>query len=281
MTAKKKTTKKTTKKATTKKAPAVAETKEVALVGQGDYGVSADLASEMSELGMGAGEQIDSMDITIPKLMLTQGLTKAVAKGKARVGTYINSVTLEEMGDNVEALVIQSYKVWQEYRVVQNGKDEYLQTIDYYGNEDLPYQFQDEQGNPCTRKQVLGFYVLLMDEIKSGTAFPYIIDFKGASKGAGRTLSTHFAKLRSNNLPSFAKVFSFGSDLVEDEYTYYVKTVDMGRAIEREELQAVKHWITELKKNQAQYKVDDSEEVENNDGVVEAEVISSTSKSKF
>ena len=118
--------------------------------------------------------------------------------------------------------------------------------------------------------------VLANDEVKEGVAFPYIIDFKGASKKAGRELTSHFAKLRSVNLPSFAKVFSFGTELVEDEFTYYVKTVDMGRNIEREELDAVKNWITELKKNKDKIKVDDSEEKEGNDDIVEAEVVEKT-----
>lgn len=258
------------------------ESKEVAVVSN-DYEVSNELAAEFDGMGLGAGEEIDTMDIIIPKLMLTQGLTKAVARGKATVGRYINSMNLSDLGDNVEAIVLQSYKVWQEFKVVPNGKDEYLATVDYYGNESLPYQYDDEEGNACTRKQVLGFYVLLLNEIKEGVAFPYIIDFKGASKGAGRELSTHFAKLRSVNLPSFAKVFTFGTELVEDEYTYYVKTVDMGRNITKPELEAVKGWLAELKNNKDRMKVDDSEERDEGEAVtVEAEVINETAKgSKF
>ena len=254
------------------------ESKE--LVVGGNYEVSADLASEFEGLGLGAGEEIDSMDILIPRLTLAQGLTKAVAKGKVPVGNYFNSTDLNVLGDSVEALVISSYKIWQEYKVVPNGKDEYLGTIDYYGNENLPYQYKNEKGEDCSRKQVLGFYCLLLDEIKKGVAFPYVIDFKGASKKAGRELTSHFAKLRSVNLPSFAKVFNFGTELVEDEHTYYVKTVDMGRNITAEELGAVKNWITELKKNKDRIKVDDSEEREAND-TVEVETVEVEAEVKF
>lgn len=256
-----------------------AKGKEVA-VSTNEYAVANNaLAGEFAGMGLGAGEEIDTKDILIPKLMLTQGLTKAVARGDAKVGRYINSVSEKDMGDNIEALVIQSYKVWQEFKVVPNGKDEYLATIDFYSNEHLEYQYKDEQGNDCKRKEVLGFYCLLLDEIKNGVAFPYILDFKGASKGAGRELATHFAKLRSSNLPSFAKVFSFGTKLVEDEHTYYVKTVDMGRDITSEELGSVKAWIAELKNNKDHIKVDDSEEREQGDGdakVVDAEVVNNT-----
>jgi hypothetical protein len=255
------------------------ESKELAIV-TSDYAVSSDLMGELAGMGLGAGEEIDTKDILIPKLMLTQGLTKAVAKGKARVGRYVNSVDLTDHGDSLEAIVIQSYKVWQEYKIVEGDKDEYIQTLDFYGNEDLAYQFTDEKGNSCKRKEVLGFYCILLDEIKSGAAFPYIIDFKGGSKGAGRQLSTHFAKLRSANLPSFAKVFTFGTELIEAKHTYYVKTVDMGRNIEREELNAVKGWLAELSKNKDKYRVDDSEEQENIDGIVEAEVVNETSNGK-
>ena len=259
------------------------ESKEVAVVAN-KYEVSNDLAAEFDGMGLGAGEEIDTMDIIIPSLMLTQGLTKAVAKGKARVGRYINSMNLEDIGDKVEVIVMDSQKLWQEYRVVPNGKDEYLGTIEYYGNESLPYQYEDEKGNACTRKQVLKFFILLLEEIKGGSAFPYTVSFKGASKKAGRELSTHFAKLRSVNLPSFAKVFTLGTELVEDEHTYYVKTVDMGRNIQKEELAAVKLWLDELKKNKERIVLDDSEERESfSEGTaVEAEVINETAKgSKF
>jgi hypothetical protein len=249
---------------------------ENALTVQNDFAVSSDLAAEFDGLGLGAGEEIDSMDILIPKLMLTQGLTKAVAKGKAKVGTYINSINLADMGDKVEALVIQSYKVWQVYKVVPKKADEYVETLDYYGNENLEYNYELD-GVAYKRKQVLGFYCLLLDEIKQGLAFPYIIDFKGASKSAGRELTSYFAKLRSINLPSFAKVFTFGTELVEDEHTYYVKTVDIGRDITREELGAVKNWIGELKENKENIRVHDEEEAP-----VEGEVINATaSGSKF
>lgn len=250
------------------------EEESKALTVADQYAVSSDLAADFEGLGLGAGEEIDTKDILIPNLMLTQGLTKAVAKGKVAIGKYVNSTNLTDMGDNVEALVIQSYKVWQEFKIVEKGKDEYLGTIDFYGNEQLPYQYDNEKGEACSRKEVLGFYVLLLDEIKNGVAFPYTITFKGGSKKAGRELTSHFAKLRSVNLPSFSKVFSFGAELIEDEHTYYVKTVDMGRDITREELGAVKNWIAELKKNKDRIKVDDTEEREEAETVtVEAKVV--------
>lgn len=251
------------------------------LVVANSYEVSNDLASEFEGMGLGAGEEIDTMDILIPSLMLTQGLTKAVAKGKAKVGRYINSTDLKDHGDKVEVIVMDSQKLWQEYKVVPNGKDEYLQTIEYYGNEKLPYQYKNEKGEDCTRKQVLKFFVLLLDEIKEGIAFPYTVSFKGGSKKAGRELSTHFAKLRTKSLPSFAKVFSLGTELVEDEHTYYVKTVDMGRDITREELDSVKQWLAELKANKDRIVLDDSEEREETN-TVEAEVVNeSTDGTKF
>lgn len=257
------------------------ESKEVVV--KNEYAVSNDMASQFEGMGLGAGEEIDTMDIIIPSLMLTQGLTKAVSKGKAKVGRYINSMNLADIGDSVEVLVMDSQKLWQEYRVEPKGKDEYLGTKEYYGNESLPYQYKDEKGNECTRKQVLKFFILLLDEIKTGTAFPYTVSFKGASKKAGRELSTHFAKLRSVGLPSFAKVFTLGTELVEDEHTYYVKTVDMGRNIQKDELDAVKVWLSELKKNKDHIVLDDSEERNEYEGdTVEAEVVNETAKgSKF
>jgi hypothetical protein len=227
-----------------------------------NYGVSANLADELKGMGLGAGENIDTNDILIPKLQLTQALSKAVANPDINIqqGVYMNSVNNEDLGKSNDVIVMDSYKNWQVFKVSDKGQDEYLETIPFDGNEQLEYDYENEKGEACKRIQVLGFYVLLLDEIKAGMAFPYAVDFKKGSKKAGRELSTYFAKLRSNNLPSFAKVFSIGSELVQDEYTYHRKTVSMGRDITGEELGAVKLWLSELKAKKAT--VDDSEERE-------------------
>lgn len=245
------------------------------LVVNQSYEVSNDLVKEFEGMGLGAGEEIDSSDILVPKISLMQAMSKPVSKGKAKVGLFYNSVDLTELGDNLEMIVLDSYKNWQEFRVSQKGQDEYIGTKPFYGNENLEYDFKDEEGKDCKRIQVLGFYVLLLEDIKNGMAFPYAVDFKKSSKKAGRELTTYFAKLRSAGLPSFAKVFSLGTELVEDEYTYYVKTVNMGRDITKEELGDVKNWLMQLKERRSDFVVDDSEEKAEAVNV-EAEVINDT-----
>lgn len=246
--------KKVAKKAV-KKAPAKTTGKELAVV-KNDYQVAN--TSMFEGMGLGAGEQIDSADILIPKLQLTQALSKCVASNKVRQGTYVNSVSLADLGESNDMIIMDSYKNWQVFEAQDKGQDKYIETIPFYGNETL--KFHDVvEGKNIVRIQVLGFYVILLEEIKAGMAFPYAVDFKKGSKQAGRQLASDFAKLRSINLPSFAKVYTVGTELVQEEYTYHRKTVSMGRDITGEELAAVKGWLETLSSRKDNITVDDSD----------------------
>ena len=234
------------------------KTKELEV--KNNYAVSSDLMEELSGMGLGAGDNIDNEDILVPKLLLTQGISEIVAKGEASAGVYINSITKADHGKNLEVIVLDSYKTWQVFKKTKDdSKPQYVETLDYEGNESLEVNEELENGDLIHRDKVLGYYVLKLDEIKQGAAFPYIIDFKRTSRRSGQSLASDFAKLRTQNLPSFAKIFTIGTEFVQDQFNYYVKTVDMGRTIEREELQVVKQWLSELKQNKSRMKGDDSD----------------------
>lgn len=229
-----------------------------------------------AKLGLGAGDNIDNEDIILPKLQLVQALSQAVADKQAEAGVYFNTVDKVSLGDKVDIIVMSSVKLWQvfkEVKVKNQIKKEYVQTIDFIGNESLPID-EEINGEVIHRDKLLRFYVLLVNDLKDGIAFPHVVDFKRTSYNAGRELQSKFAKLRTVGLPSYAKVFTLGTKFVQDEYDYYVKTVSVGRNIQADELKQVENWIVELSKNKQKYKADESEELETSSNIVDAEVVS-------
>jgi methyl coenzyme M reductase subunit D len=229
------------------------------------FSVSNEMAAEFQGLGMGAGDNVDAQDIIIPKIQLAQQLSQAVKDGEAKAGDFINSLdktVLASKGESIEMVVMQSYKVWRVFEIMK-GKKEYVETIDYIGNENLPID-EEVDGKLIHRDRVQAFYVLLINEIKEGLAFPYIVDFTRSSARAGKQLQTYFAKMRSVGIPSFGKVFSLTSKYVQDDHDYYVKEISLGRNITSEELTAVKVWLDNIAKNKGKMREDDSDLREEN-----------------
>ena len=260
---KKKTTKKVTSKAiATKKDTAVAVIAST---------VPEELQGMFDKNLMGA--EVDKDDIIISKAWLLQQMSDAVTDDKhdAVAGEYRNSRTLELIaakGESFEGIIIHNYKSWQCYEEDEKGEMQYIETLNYYEYPDLKYDaVNPDNGRKIHRDLVLGFFILSMKEIAAGNAFPMILDFKRTSRYAGKDLSTSIAQLASKGVPSYGKVYSFGSEQKTKtndkgkEFRYYVKTVNEGRWITPDELTVITEWAKELSKKQQtdNIRVDDSD----------------------
>ena len=259
------------------------------------------LASMFDQSLVSSGDSMDKVDFRIPKLTLIQGMTKASYNTeKAAVGSYINSIEKNDLGDSMDLFVMSDTKLWElKYKVTEGKKvtEEYLGTIEYTNdNQDLrnnpriPEELEQRAQEKGVSVDMLSqinminrFYVLSVAEVMAGGAFPYIVDFKRASYQAGVQLKNSFFKMKKvQNLPSYARVFTLGSEFIQDEFDYYIKTVSGGRMITQDEIGAVESWIKELSANKAAYKEDDSDEGESvvKDVEVEAKVTTGA-KPKF
>lgn len=276
------------------------ETKDVAV--RQNTAVSTEFAGMFDQSLQSSGDTMDAEDIRLPKLTLIQAMTKqSFNEQSAPVGNYINSIEKFDMGNELDMFIMSDVKLWQfDYGVPQGkgkeDKKEYLTIVDYdqcskiredykkTGTLNLPVEVVEKaeaKGVDVSKilppDLIYRFFVLLVDEVKEGMAFPYIIDFKRSSAGEGNKLKNIFFKMRKMaKLPSYAKVFTLTSEFVQDEYDYYVKKVSGGRNIEKEELEAVETWVRELQSNSAKYSVDESEEEaegEEYGEAVEAEVV--------
>jgi len=217
---------------------------------------------------------IDSQDIVISKVALVQKMSKAVDDG-AIVGSYIDSVEgneLIEREGSKEYFFFSYQKFIQEFKV-EGTESEYLRTVDF--NADLPYTEETEEGL-IKRDTVIRFYALDVEEIKTGLAFPFIVDFKRTSRNAGKKLATQIQKMQTIlGVPSYAKVFELSAKLQEnDKGSFYTKEVSAGRNISEQEVEAVEKWVRDISKRQTEGTI----KVEENDietaAVVDAEVVS-------
>ena len=293
MAKKKATKKKTVKKATASKAIATKKDTAVAVV---DSMVPEELQGMFDQNLMGA--KVDKDDIIISKAWLLQQMSDAVTddKHEAVAGEYRNSRTLELIagkGESFEGIIIDNYKSWQCYEEDEKGEMQYTETLNYYEHSDLKFDSTNPVNNRAIHRDlVLGFFMLSMKEIEAGNAFPMILDFKRTSRGAGKDLSTSIAQLASKGVPSYGKVYSFGSEQKTKtndkgkEFRYYVKTVDEGRWISKDELAVIVEWAKELAKKQQAGKVhvDDTDVKADNvseEGVVETTATEVSGNSRF
>ncbi len=270
--------------------------KEVAV--KNDYAVSSDFAEQFDSSLSSAGDSMDSSDFRIPKLTLIQAMTKSTfnTEGVA-VGNFVNSIDKNDMGDSLDMFIMTDIKLWQWDYNVKKGNDTKKEYLTITNFADCPNAREAgptaEVLEKMERKEVKAeqmlkpdliyrFYVLLADEVKEGLAFPYIVDFKRSSAPEGNKLKNIFFKMKKlAKVPSYAKVFNMTSEFVQDEFDYYIKKVNGGRNIEKEELVAVETWIKELSQNAASYEVDESDN--DADTIVEAEVVTeeNTNQPKF
>jgi hypothetical protein len=241
-----------------KKAVKKVNKKTTAIAKRGTSEVSTDVKFDSALAG--AEANVDNQDILIPKARLMQDVSQLVKDDVAKAGEFRNSLDGELIaakGGNFDCIIFDSYKVWHEYTVDEKGKKKFSEVRSFNENPDLAY---NEPG--VHRDKVQAFYVLMLDEITAGLAFPYVVDFKSTDFKTGQKLSTAFAKLRTIGKPSYAKIFNVSTvTKSNDEGSWFGKEVSIGRDITGEEKDQVETWIkTMMQKKQAgAVKTDDSD----------------------
>lgn len=83
----------------------MAKSTEVTVPGSTAVGESQDLEALAAELAAENQEGLDEKDLQIPLLKIGQGLTTEVVDGDAKAGDFINALTREDLGNEVEFVV--------------------------------------------------------------------------------------------------------------------------------------------------------------------------------
>lgn len=211
--------------------------------------------------------QSDSSDIIIPKLLLMQGISSAVADEKASSGDIINSVTLEVLGNKQKPLEIIPIKIMPKTWVIEQkieGRWTYKGIKPWQPQDkDLPWNYV-ENGQEMRRNQSLNFFVLLAKDATNPTALPFMISFRRTSYVTGKKFNTYFETSRmafvmgnKQSIP-MANVFNLGSKMEKGELgPYHILTIDLKRVATQAELEAGQHWFKTLKA--AAVQVDEAE----------------------
>jgi len=206
-------------------------------------------------------ENVDAADIIVPKILLMQGLSKLVAADEAKQGEFRDSLTGALLGGKdkpLEFIPFHSTKTWVVFEQAVGGKAEYKETVPMTAhNKDWATEEQSS-GGTVRRDRCLNYYVLLLDDIKSGTYMPYMLSFRRTSYTAGRKLATIFAKLKMFKEPPASRVFTLSSRLEKNDLgQFYVADVGEKRRSSSEEMDAALNWYRVVRT--ASVVVDDSD----------------------
>jgi hypothetical protein len=215
------------------------------------------------ESGWG-GEGLHGSDLLVPKMLLMQGLSKLVADGAASPGQIRDSLTGDLFGGKtgkdvkpVEIIAFSSFRTWVIFEK-KNGKDEYVKTIPITPENEGLAITEVVNGVEVRRDKCLNFYVLRPEDIKDGSAFPYLISFRRTSGRAGKKLATFAAKLRVFKKPLASKVMMLSVESMEnDKGKFFGLDISQGRDSTPEEIKEAFQWHEALKT--ATVRVDDSD----------------------
>lgn len=77
-----------------------------------------DYLDKMSGQGF---EDMTSGDITVPRLLISQALSKSVSEGVMKPGVFYNSITNKDYGTEIRVVVCHFQKTWVEWKPNQGG----------------------------------------------------------------------------------------------------------------------------------------------------------------
>jgi hypothetical protein len=133
---------------------------------------------------------------------------------------------------------------WAIYDMTEGGQGKYLSTETVNAaNENLP---REEVIGKQKIKRIKTYecYVLLPEEVKTGTAFPYVLSFRVTSARAGKTLLTQlYVKNAYAGKPPYANVCELSlTEEANDHGDFFVQHTKPKRTATAEELAEAEKW---------------------------------------
>lgn len=201
---------------------------------------------------------ISSQDVVISKMLLMQGLSKAVADGDAKFGDMIDSGTREVMGstdgDGVDLIPFHVHKTYINSK--WNGKKYMFDSI-----EDVTPMNENKQwetvleGVKYKHEKCFNFYCLNPKDM----SLPIIVSFKSTSMKAGKELMTQmYVKNKAAGKVPPAKVITVGAAKVtKDDNTFAVYNIKIARDSSMEEIKECIKWVKTIRNEGV--KVDNSD----------------------
>lgn len=211
---------------------------------------------------------ISSQDIVIPKILPMQGLSVAVAEGRASMGEFRDSLSNNLIGkidQPFECIPFYVDKCWDIMKEQPDGDFEWDSTVPIVENPASP-DYNDNwqweavvEGKKVKNVRRFNFYVLLPSELENGGAVPYILSFRSTSFKEGRKLFTqmYMRNIRAG-LPPAAYVIKIGGTRQKnDKGIFIVPNYELGRRTTDQELSEALAWIKMIKSGRV--KADESD----------------------
>lgn len=235
----------------------MSETKELTVKEQQEIAVNDALQS--NEWGTGG---LVTKDIIIPRINVMQPMSEKVTAGKAAFGEIRESLNNTLLGGFEKAPVQFVPFLMEKMFVVFNNNDpedkKYLRIEPITPqNEDAKYEDEekDEDGNmmKISRFRTMSFYVLLVDELKLGTAIPYILALSKTSLKAGKKLATqmYVKNINSGKIPPAIICGATVSKESQEKKTWAVFDIEPMTETPKEYLVEAFKWLKIIKAGQA------------------------------
>ena len=214
-----------------------------------------------------------STDMVIPKILPMQGLSKLVVDRKAMIGEFRDSLSGKLIGsiDKPFAMIpFLCVKLWDVQHQQPDGTYKYNRSVplienpldkEYNDNWTWEGEETDLDGKLVKIKRIrrLNFFVLLPDEVKDGSAMPYVLSFKSTGLKEGKKLWTSmYVRNAKASIPPAAFTFQVGGKMVtNDKGSFVVMGIDQGRRTTDAELKECLSWLKLVR--QSNVKVDNSD----------------------
>lgn len=217
---------------------------------------------------------IDPKDITIPRLVVMQGMSKFVAQETAQPGDIANSVTGEVLagkGKTIKFVPLSHFKTIIRSKNVGKGLPQFVSQEAWNPKTHANLEWEETiDGVEYYNTSCLNFYVLLERDLDNPAAFPYLLTFRRSSYRNGKKLVNHFMQMDMMKAePWFGTLELLASKEQNDEGTFYVFDIKVSSQTDPKYAPKIRMWADTLRKNA--HKVDDS---------IEDEVVATRPKGK-
>lgn len=202
-------------------------------------------------------EQINTNDIVIPQILTMQGMSDFVMEGKAMFGEFrdsVNGALIGSLDKPFEMIPFYIDKKWDVYHL-QGDKFVWQKSMPLIENplapgynDNLPWEDSFE-GVKIKNVRRFNVFCLLPSEIAAGNSLPYYFSFKSSSMKEGKKLYTHMyvRNPRAKLTPASTVIKIAGVKTKNDDGTYIVPTIELGRAATDVEVAECLNWLKVVK----------------------------------
>jgi hypothetical protein len=162
-------------------------------------------------------EDFITLDIKISQIYLTQQMSDAASKGSARPGEFVDSVTGENFGKELDFIVLKKYVEWIAFK--PKNTDDTLkwaegETMKRSTNGKTWSDGQSIDPDMAWKYEQYKYYVL----VRGKQSLPSVLSFKNTSKKAGKDLANLLFRFTNiNREPIYARSYKLVSDSIKND----------------------------------------------------------------